>query len=96
MAQDRGFEGIDERPGTFAEPHRLLGIIKLVVDLEVDARLGAADLVPPVKRLDHLLRAKRDQHADDDDPDLAKKLAPAVQRFGKVEMHVGGPPARRG
>ncbi|HXD25284.1 MAG TPA: hypothetical protein VN609_05095 [Propionibacteriaceae bacterium] len=41
--------------------------------------------------LDHLLCAKRDQDADDDDSDLTGELAPAVQRFGKVEMHATSP-----
>ena len=36
---------------------------------------------------DDLLRPERDQHADDDNPDLARELSPAVQRFGKVKVH---------
>jgi hypothetical protein len=43
--------------------------------------------MPPVQRLDDLLGGQRDQHADDDDPHLANERAPAVQRFGEMEMH---------
>ncbi len=49
--------------------------------------------MPPVQRLDDLLGGQRDQHADDNDPDFARELAPAVQRLGKVEMHAAGPRA---
>jgi hypothetical protein len=31
--------------------------------------------------LDHLFGAERDHHSNDDYPDLAGELAPAVQRF---------------
>jgi hypothetical protein len=91
VANDRGFESVYERSGAFAEPRRLLGIIELVVNLEIDALLGALNLVSPMQHFDDLLRAKRDQHAHDDDPDLAGELAPAMQRFGQVEMHRSTP-----
>ena len=42
------------------------------------ARIGLAHLTAPVPILDQLLGAKRDQDADDDDPDFAGELAPAV------------------
>src|SRR3569833_162804 len=35
-----------------------------------------------VDKLGKLLRAERDQYADDDNSDFARELAPAVQRFG--------------
>ena len=38
-----------------------------------------------------MLRTKRDQHANDDDTDLARELAPAMQRLGQMEMHTGPP-----
>src|SRR5207302_500972 len=40
------------------------------------------DLLMPLPGLDYLLRRERDQHANDDDPDLANERAPAVQRLG--------------
>src|SRR3954447_18415086 len=36
---------------------------------------------------DELLRAERDQNADDDDPHLANERAPAVHGFGEVDVH---------
>src|SRR5690348_3114268 len=47
--------------------------------------------MPPVQRLDDLLGGQRDEHADDDDSDLARELAPAVQRLWKMEMHSRAP-----
>jgi hypothetical protein len=58
-----------------------------ICDIGVESLPLSGDRVSPVDRLDDLLGAKRDQHADDDDPHLADKLAPAVQRLGEVEMH---------
>jgi hypothetical protein len=40
-----------------------------------------------VNRLDDLLDAQRNEHANHDDPDLASEFAPPVQRLGNVEMH---------
>jgi uncharacterized protein (UPF0303 family) len=37
--------------------------------------------------LSHLLRTQRDQNAEHDDPNFARRRAPTVQRFGKVKMH---------
>src|SRR6185437_6397982 len=50
-------------------------------------------LLVPSNVVDHLLRRERDQHADDDNAHFARERAPAVKRFGKVEMH--NPMARR-
>ena len=44
-----------------------------------------------VNRLDQLLSAERNQHAENDDPDLARELAPAVEGFGGGEPHQGSP-----
>src|SRR4051794_7472293 len=52
-----------------------------------------ADLAAPMSALDQLLGAERDQHADDDDPDLAGQGAPAVERLWQMDMH-GKPPSR--
>ena len=47
-----------------------------------------------MKRLHYRFRPKSNQHADDDDPDFAGELAPAVQRLGKMEVHAVSPRAR--
>jgi hypothetical protein len=44
-----------------------------------------------MEALDKLLNSERDQNANDDDADLAREFAPAVQRFGDVEMHADPP-----
>jgi hypothetical protein len=48
------------------------------------SRLRDTCFPPPT--LHHLLRAERDQHADDDNPHLAGERAPAVERFGEVDV----------
>ena len=53
----------------------------------------ACDCAAPVDILDNLLRRERDEYANDDDPDLAGELTPAMQRLGKMEMNAAGPPA---
>jgi len=40
-----------------------------------------------------LSRPERNQNAEDDDPNFADELAPAVQWLGNIEMHAAGPPA---
>ena len=44
-----------------------------------------------MEALDHLLGAKRDHDADDDDFDFTGELTPAVQRFWQVEVHTRPP-----
>jgi hypothetical protein len=46
----------------------------------------------PLPRVDHLLRAERDQHAEHDDGDFASELAPAAQRLWQMEVNSAGPP----
>ena len=48
-------------------------------------------LMAPVPALDQLFGAERDQHADDDDPDLAEKFAPAMERLWQVNVHESPP-----
>ena len=40
---------------------------------------------------EHLFGTKCNEHAQDYDPYLARKLAPAVQRLRQMEMHTAGP-----
>ena len=42
----------------------------------------------PRDSIDDGFKHKSNQHAYDDDPHLAGELAPSVQWFGQVEMHV--------
>jgi len=49
-------------------------------------------LLPLMTGLHDLFEPERDQHAEHDDPDLAREFAPAVQRLGKMEMHAAGAP----
>src|SRR3954454_6293733 len=57
------------------------------------APIRFTNFAPPMPTLDHLLGPKRDQHPNDDNPHLARELAPAVQRVWQVEVHATGPPA---
>src|SRR6185437_4025325 len=66
----------------------------VAMQLRVELNRGFLDLVAPLHALDQLFGAERDQHADDDNADLADELTPAVQRLGQVKMH-GSPPRRR-
>ena len=53
------------------------------------------DFVAPVKRVDELLGAQGQEHADDDDADLAQQLAPIMHRMRMVMDSIGRPPPRR-
>jgi hypothetical protein len=44
-----------------------------------------------MERLDRLLGAESDQHADHDDADFADKRTPTVQRLWYVDVHAAGP-----
>jgi hypothetical protein len=55
--------------------------------LRVDSFAKLDDFPSPMECLDDLFRPERDQHADDDDTNLAHKRAPAVQRFWQLETH---------
>jgi len=59
-----------------------LKFAKNAANLEVDGVAGLARNMPVVNRLHDLFDAKRNQHAQHDDPHLARELSPAVQRFG--------------
>ena len=48
------------------------------------AELG--DIFAGMGPLHELLRGQRNEHADDDDPDFARELAPAVQRLWQMKM----------
>jgi hypothetical protein len=56
------------------------------------AQLG--DVFSLLNFLHDLLAPKRDQHAQDDHPDLAEKFAPAAQRLEQLEPHRLPPGAR--
>ena len=68
---------------------------KVCLQLRLEVVTSLLNMAAPTHQLDELFSAERNQHADNDDAYLAEKLAPAVQRFGKVEVHAKGPPARR-
>ena len=59
----------------------------------VDAQLlvGIHCLVTPVKPFDSLFGRQCNQHAQNDDPDLAGELAPPVQRLWQVNVHEPAP-----
>ena len=50
------------------------------------------NMAAPTHRLNELFGAKRNQHADDDDSDLARECAPAVQRLGQMDVNGTAPP----
>ena len=64
---------------------------EVVRKLPVQGHSRVCNFVAPMQPLDCLLRPKGDQNADDDYADLATEFAPAVKRFGKMEMHVLAP-----
>ena len=49
----------------------------------------ADDFIFGMVIFNELLGTKRDEHTNDDDADLTRKLTPAVQRFRQMEMHTG-------
>src|SRR6185437_1594935 len=70
-----------------AEGERLVGVRHFLVQ----CRPRFADLIVPVDDLDELLERNRDEHAEDDDSDLARKLTPAVQRLRNMDVHDAPP-----
>ena len=66
---------------------------KVVRKLLVQGAPCVCNFVAPMQPLDCLLRPKSDEHAEYDNANFANKRAPAVQRFGNVEVHAGRPPA---
>lgn len=74
--------------------HNSQGRIPLIVpDLSMQVFAKRGRFPSPMKNFDDLLRTQRNQHADDDDPHLARERTPAVQRLRKVEMDCDRPPA---
>jgi hypothetical protein len=53
----------------------------------MQARPQLVGFKSPVNRLRDLFRAQSDQHANNDDADLAGELTPAVQRFGQMKVN---------
>ena len=66
---------------------------KVIRKLLVQGSPCVCNFVAPMQPLDRLLRSKSDEHAEYDNSNFANKRAPAVQRFGNVEVHAGRPPA---
>src|SRR5690348_7522709 len=70
-----------------------LGPEPVPYDADVERRFGAHVLprslghLSVVKRLHNRFRPKCDENGDDDDPHLARELAPAVERLGEVKVH---------
>ena len=67
---------------------------EVVGDLSIQRSPCVRNFIAPMQCFDSLLRTQRDQDAENDDPHLASELAPAVQRFGKVDMHAIAPGER--
>ena len=55
--------------------------------LMVNSLSGDADLVSPMESFHNLLTGEGNQNAYDDDADLSKKLAPAMDRLRLVDIH---------
>ena len=51
-----------------------------------------AHVAAPLPVLDELLRSESYEHTQDDDANFANEGAPAVQRFGQLNMHLGCAP----
>ncbi len=64
---------------------------KIVRKLPVQGPTRVCNFVAPMQPLDGLLRAERDKYTEHNNSDFAGKLAPAVQRFWKMEVHAAGP-----
>ncbi len=78
--------------GASRQDRVLRGVGPVTAQLDPHVLLGLVDLVPPVKAVDELIHAQRDQHAEHDHQDLAQELAPAVDRMGLVmNFHRFGP-----
>jgi len=60
---------------------------KVIRKLLVQGSSCVCNFVAPMQPLDCLLRPKSDEHAEYDNSNFANKRAPAVQRFGNVEVH---------
>src|SRR5206468_12382439 len=91
--REKAFELRDASRDARALCHHHLVDAEVTAELVIDSVAEVARLGAPVRRLDQLLGAERDQHADDDDPDLAGERAPAVERLWQMDMH-GKPPSR--
>ena len=64
---------------------------KVIRKLLVQVSPCVCNFVAPMQPLDCLLRPKSDEHAEYDNSNFAYKRAPAVQRFGNVEVQAVGP-----
>jgi hypothetical protein len=64
---------------------------KVIRKLLVQGSPCVCNFVAPMQPLDCLLSPKSDEHAEYDNSNFANKRAPAVQRFGNVEVHAVGP-----
>src|SRR5438309_11802523 len=68
-------------PCAWDEGHIGLPSRAIIAELPGQCAADDAHLLIPVKVLDNLFRAERDEHANDDDAHFAGELAPAVQRL---------------
>ena len=64
---------------------------KVIRKLLVQRSSPVCNFLAPMKPLDRLLCPKSDEHPEYDNSNFANKRAPAVQRFGNVEVHAAGP-----
>jgi hypothetical protein len=64
---------------------------KVIRKLLVQGSPCVCNFVAPMQPLDCLLRPKGDEHAEYNNSNFANQRAPAVQRFGNVEVHAVGP-----
>jgi hypothetical protein len=61
--------------------------IEVLFDFGNDILAGFVNLAPLVDSLDYLPRPKCNEHAKDNDADLAGKCSPSVQRLWNMDMH---------
>ena len=64
---------------------------KVIRKLLIQGSPCVCNFVAPMQPVDCLLRPKSDEDANYDNSNFANKGAPAVQRFGNVEVQAVGP-----
>lgn len=81
---------------TWSDDEPFVSAEGVAMQLGIKLRGRLIHLLVPLPPFDDLLGAKRDENANDNDPDLTDELAPAVQRLGQVNVHEWPPWRRRG
>jgi hypothetical protein len=81
------------RADAWAEHQALFVRAQVVSQLFGHRASELPDLGIAVDGLHHLLGAKRDQYADNDDSNFTCELTPAMQRFWQMKVHAAGPPS---